>query len=337
MAISGTTGEKINGGEVAEASKLASEYMAIIESVGDPALTVGLAFPAMIAKMQALEADDVMRWSGTVIALAERHEGIGTQILGSPLAAALTFRATAGWAGNHPGWQDDLDRATAMLGSIDPVSQATVIAYKYIGVPRGLLIADDAALAEIEQALIVAEQTSDDIALFLVRLAYGLALVHHSPGTRKRGHEVLVDLREMAVANNFGLNAVPLLDAYAARRSAELGDQQVAVTGLRAALDDMMSEGNFGNSDVAMFLLAETLLERGTAEDVREVEAILARFSDPIYDQVTGSRDIQRARLRALLALSRGDDTYPQLRDDYRKLAFELGFAGQRVWAEALP
>ena len=37
-------------GRVREASRLASEHMALIESIGDPTLTVGLSFAAIAAK-----------------------------------------------------------------------------------------------------------------------------------------------------------------------------------------------------------------------------------------------------------------------------------------------
>ena len=38
-----------------EASQLASEAMALIESVGDPTLTVGLSFLAIYAKLESAE------------------------------------------------------------------------------------------------------------------------------------------------------------------------------------------------------------------------------------------------------------------------------------------
>ena len=38
-------------GRIREASRLASEAMALIESIGDPTLTVGLSFAAIYAKI----------------------------------------------------------------------------------------------------------------------------------------------------------------------------------------------------------------------------------------------------------------------------------------------
>ena len=46
-----------------EASQLASEAMALIESIGDATLTVGLSFAAIYAKGDSAEWSDVLRWS----------------------------------------------------------------------------------------------------------------------------------------------------------------------------------------------------------------------------------------------------------------------------------
>ena len=52
---------------VRETSQLASEAWALIESVGDPTLTVGLSLPPIHAKVQSGEWPDVLRWSQWVI------------------------------------------------------------------------------------------------------------------------------------------------------------------------------------------------------------------------------------------------------------------------------
>jgi hypothetical protein len=47
--------------------ELASENMALIESIDDPALTVALSFAPCVAKIQVGELDDALRWSQKVI------------------------------------------------------------------------------------------------------------------------------------------------------------------------------------------------------------------------------------------------------------------------------
>ena len=76
-----------------EASQLASEAWALIESVGDPALTVGLSFAAIYAKLESGEWSDVLRWAHRVIDLADGDPSKGNFIFGSPLA--LAFRRGA--------------------------------------------------------------------------------------------------------------------------------------------------------------------------------------------------------------------------------------------------
>ena len=49
-----------------QASQLASEAWALIESVGDPTLTVGLSFAPIYAKMESAEWCDVLGWSQRV-------------------------------------------------------------------------------------------------------------------------------------------------------------------------------------------------------------------------------------------------------------------------------
>ena len=78
-----------------EASQLASEAMALIESVGDPTLTVGLSFTPIYAKMESAECCDVLRWSQRVIDLADGDPSKGNFIVGSPLAVAFATRAIA--------------------------------------------------------------------------------------------------------------------------------------------------------------------------------------------------------------------------------------------------
>ena len=52
------------------------------------------------------------------------------------------------------GWRDDFDRALAMARSTDPMSHAFVITYAYgFAIAGGVLLADDAALRDIEEAL----------------------------------------------------------------------------------------------------------------------------------------------------------------------------------------
>src|SRR5262249_21160660 len=151
-------------------SRLASECMALVESIGDPTLVAGLSFAACAGKIQAAEWEDALRWSHAALQAADRHPADANPLVGSPTAPLLMFRGIARWRLGHDEWRADIDRAVAMTRSIDPVSHALVIGYKYTGMtPVTLRMrTDGAALAEIGEALQVAERSGDDIAVILV-------------------------------------------------------------------------------------------------------------------------------------------------------------------------
>ena len=73
--------------------------------------------------------------------------------------------------------------------------------YAYgFAIPAGVLLADDAALRDIEEALEITERSSEDFALGLARWALGIALVHReSPAERERGLAVLGQVRDMCL------------------------------------------------------------------------------------------------------------------------------------------
>ncbi len=180
-------------GRIREASRLASEAWALVESIGDATLTVGLSFPPIYAKVHSGEWDDALRWSQKVIDLADSDPSKGNFIFGSPLALALTTRAAGRYCLGRPGWSDDLCDGVAMARSADPLSYAMVVAYVYFpGIPFGVLAADDRSVREIEDALPIAERSGDDMAVVFAAAIPGLALVHrHTDAERERGRKLL--------------------------------------------------------------------------------------------------------------------------------------------------
>lgn len=156
----------------------------------------------------------------------------------------------ARWAMGLDGWTEDFDRALAMARTTDLVSPATLVAYNRVGVSRGVLLADDSALTDIDEALQVVERSSEDIAVVLVRLALGIALICHDGGDRQRGFKVLAELRDMCAKQRYALNAVPYFDVCAAREKATLGDLDGAVQQLRTITDEVFKTRHLGNADV---------------------------------------------------------------------------------------
>jgi adenylate cyclase len=78
-------------GRTREASQRASEHMSLVESIGDATLTIALSPMAIAVKLQNAEIDDALRWSQTVVDLAQGDPTKGNLVIGSPLAAALVY------------------------------------------------------------------------------------------------------------------------------------------------------------------------------------------------------------------------------------------------------
>src|SRR5262249_31081425 len=119
IAMPGLVAEHIVKGRVREASRVGSELMALVETIGDPALTLGSACTLGNTKFLTGEMAEVLRWSQIVIDLAEGDPARGNVVVGSPLAVALAMRGSARYALGDPAWRDDLDRAAAMAREAD--------------------------------------------------------------------------------------------------------------------------------------------------------------------------------------------------------------------------
>ena len=327
-------------GRIREASRLASEAMALIESIGDPTLTVGLSLAAIYAKLGSAELSDVLRWSQRVIDLADGDPSKGTLIFGSPLALAFTTRAIARYCLGRPGWRDDLRHGLAMARSADPMSYATVVTYVYDGViPVGVLSPEDSAMREIEDALRIAERSGDDLALTLARMTLGVALVHRqTDAEHDRGQKLLAELSDVFLRGGYLLAELPSVNVYLARETARRGDRDDAIPLMRATVDDLFREGKLlGAAVAATGVLVETLLDRGSQGDVAEAEAAVERLATAPADEGLAIREIWLLRLQALLARARGDAAaYAHFRDRYRDMARTLGFEGHIAWAEAM-
>jgi class 3 adenylate cyclase len=341
IAMAGLVLDHAYHDRIREASQMASEAMALIESLGDPALTVGLALAAVHAKVESGELSDALRWSQAVIDLADGDPSKGNFVFGSPLALALAMRGVARNLLGRPGWQDDLRHGLDMARSADPMSCAAVVTWVYFpGIPNGVLRADDRAVREIDDALQIAEQSGDDMAFAIARMTLGFALVHRpTDAERDRGQKLLAEVSEVLVREGFALGELPLVNVYVAREGARRGDRDNSIPLMRAAVDHLFREGRllaWGVSTTGV--LVETLLERGAESDVVEAEAAIERLSAAPADEGLVIREIWLLWLRALLARAHGDDTaYRDYRDRYRDMAKTLGFEGHIAWAEAMP
>jgi class 3 adenylate cyclase len=326
---------------VREASRLASEAVALAESVGDPTLTVGLVLPVVYAKLEAAEWCEVLRWSQRVIDLADGDPSKGNFLFGSPLALAFTTRAMGRYFLGRPGWHDDMFHGLAMARSADPLSYAVVATYVYgPAIVNGVLSPDDRAMGEIEDALRIAERSGDDLALAFARMTLGFALVHRrTDAERDRGHKLLAEISEVFRRRGHNLADLAVVNVYVARERARRGDRDEAIPLMGAGVDHMVRQGQLTQWGImGTGVLVETLLDRGAESDVAEAEAAIERLAAAPAEEGLAVRDIWLLRLGALLARAHGDAAaYGNFRDRYRDMARTLCFEGHIAWAEAMP
>jgi class 3 adenylate cyclase len=341
IAMTGPATELGYDGRSREGSRLASEQMALLESIGDPTLTMGLAMIAFTVWTDAGEFGEILRWSQTVIDLAcgDPTKGAGFGV-GSPLAFALTFRGIARWWLGRPGWRQDLDDAVAVARrSNHPTTFCAVVTWAYgFAIPDGVLRADDSRVRGIEEAVQIAEATSNDVALAVAEYGLGVALLSRDAAAdRHRGLELLGQYRGMALRRQVGQQMFPVIEVWAARERARRGDRDAAIAVMRKAVDELQQAGRPFYGVWGTGVLVQTLLERGAEGDLAEAQERIGRLANLWADDGSAIPDITLLRLRALLAHSRGDNAvYRDYRDRYRAMAESLGFEGHIAWAEAM-
>jgi class 3 adenylate cyclase len=322
------------------ASQLASEAMALLESLGDPNLTVALSVPVLYAKMESADWYELLHWSQRVIDLADDDPAKGNLLVGSPLALALTTRGIARYWLGRPGWRDDVRHGLDMGRSADHVSHAGVVSFVYfVAIPFGVLRPDDSAICEIEYSLLIAERSGDDLAVANAGMALGMALAHRDTAAeRDRGQQLLAEAGEVFVRQGHNLAELPIVNMCLSRDRGRRGDRDEAIPFMRVVVDDLFREGRpLFWAVAATGVLVETLLDRGADGDVSEAEAAIERLAAAPADDSLAVRDIWLLRLGALLARARGDaGAYAHFRDRYCAMAETLGFEGHIDWAEAM-
>jgi hypothetical protein len=313
--------------------------MALLESIGDPTLTIGLAFVGFANWSDAGEFGEILRWSQTVIDLAAGDPTKGAGFgLGSPLAIALAWRSTARWWLGRSGWRQDLHDAVAMARDSDPATLAGVVIWSYgWAIQCGVLRADDSAVRAIEDAVQTARRAANDVALSLAECTLGVALLSRDAAAdRHHGLELMVQFRDMCLRMQVALQMLPIIELWAGRDRARRGDRDAAIAVMRQAMDEMHHAGRLGIGVWGTGLLVETLLEPGAEDGLAEAQEAIDRLAN-LPDEDSAMRKITLLRLRALLARARGDEVaYRDLVGRYRAVAESLGFEGHIDWAEAM-
>jgi class 3 adenylate cyclase len=337
LGILGPMSAKMQRGEMREASQLASEQMALLESIDDPSLAVIAAFGVMGVKSSVGELADVLRWAQITIEWADGDPTKGALMVGSPLAMALVLRGVGRWWFGRPGWRADLDDAYLIAETSEPLTLAVVSSWKFgLGIMEGVLAANDTAIDTLETALRTVEASGNDYAVEMVRFVLGTVLLQRTTEPdRHRGLELITPICEMWTQGQYMLSELPVLNAYVGREAARGGDRN-GVTLIRQATDAVFARGQLPYCGPLTNFLVEALLASGADGDAAEAQDAIARLeATPAEGSVI--REIWLLRLRALLAQAHGDEAaYRDDRDRYRDMAQSLGFQGHIAWAEAM-
>ena len=289
-------------------------------------------------KAQVGEMVDALRWSQATIDWAGGDPTKGGLLIGSPLAWAKLLRGTAGWWFGRRGWREDLDDAFAMAESADSMTLAIVLSWTCIGIMNGVLPAGDAAVERIEKTLRTAQASGDDYAVTMIKNCLGFALLWRGdPADGNRGLEMVAQVRNLCLHQQYPLSELPINDLIAARERAKRGDRDDAISVMRKSVDEVLTNRHLLYGISMAGALVETLLDRGAEGDVAEAEAAIARLAAAPADG-SAIRDVWLLRMHAQLARARRDEAgYRDHRDRYREIAASLGYEGHMQWAAAMP
>lgn len=331
--------ELLYAGRSREGAQLASQQMALFESVGDRSPTMGLAFIGFVNWLCVGEFDAILRWSQTIIDLAEGDPAKGANFgVGSPLAIALAWRGTARWWLGRPAWRDDLHDAVEMALRSNAETLASTVAWTYgFAMQFGALRPHESAERACEEAVQSAHRASSDRALGLSGYALGVVLLNRdNAADRHRGLELIMQCRDIWLRKRAQF-LIPVTDVWAARETAHSGDRDAAVAVMREATGDLCAAGNLFYGLWATGVLVETLLERGAEGDVTEAERAIDRLTELWSDHPSAMYEVTLLRLQTMLCRARGDQgAFADLAARYLACAEAFDFERHIDWARAL-
>ena len=320
-----------------EAAQVASEQSDLLESIGDPTLTVALLFAAIYAKCEAGEMIEALRLADRLIDLADGDPTKGNLMVGSPLSTAIAMRGHVKMCLGMRDWQDDAATSIAMAAPLDSTSYVFALLWKYVAsIPFGALPPDATAMRETAAALQIAERSSDDFILGMGRLSRGLTLVTRDGPQREAGLDLFTQARDAAATERFSLSALTIADPEFAMEKAHNGDLDGAIEMVRAGVDVSYESGDMIWRGRATEVLVQLLVRRGSVSDLREAQAAIDRLAAVPTDPGFVLHELPVLRSRALLARAHGDEnSCRNLMEHHRARAAAAGFEALAATADA--
>jgi adenylate cyclase len=338
IVLSGRVAALTFSGNYRDASRIAIDAIAGIQSINDPELELAFLPTVMLPFASADDLTEFGRLADRVIALAEGDPRRGGSVIESPLSLATIFRAVVRMCQGVKGWNDDLAVGVEMIAEFAPVGLGIVMFWKYgYGVAVGAIRPDAAAATETGEVLQQAHRLGDNLSVEVASACHGFVLAQQEEPARVRGLELLRTAREAILEQRSITVLQPFVEIELARDRARRGDVDGAVQALRQVLETEFDRGAFGPHAFAVEALAEALLDRRRPGDVAAARDAVNRLAELRSSPNMVIYEVALLRLRALIAQASGDETeYRLYRDRHRAMANEIGFEGQIAKAKAM-
>ena len=339
IATAGHALDQYFKGRLTEASQLGTELVRLLESTGDPTLTLALLGVPLSAKQQTGEMSEVLRLAERGIELAGGDSTKGKMMTGSPLTLIVALRGMARCCLGIAGWRDDFERAVSMGRTAEPITRSAALYFTYVAaIANAILSPTVAVLCEAEEALTFAEQSGGDVAVGQGIQYLGILLVRLGGSSRAKGFQLLDRVRTMALEQRYNAAVVPLTDILLAEERMRIGDVAGAIWLSRPAVNEFFVAGDVMWAGYGTNVLVEALLRRKISADLENAKVAVDRLAATQVEPDFVVHRIWLLRAQALLARAYGDNAaYQDHRDRYRKMANELGFEGHITMAEAMP
>jgi hypothetical protein len=182
--------------------------------------------------------------------------------------------------------------------------------YTYtVAIMDGVVLPDDVTLRDTREALEVAEQSGEDVAVSLARWNLGVALLHRgSTAAAVEGVELLTQVRETTMQGRYSMTGVHNVDIEIARERLVAGDLDRAVELSRAVIEGLTEAGSHVWIPVATAICAEALFRRRRNGDFERATAAIDRMAAVPTASGVVLQDIFLLRLQALSVDARGDE-----------------------------
>ena len=323
-----------------EASLLATEQIALLQESPDAITALGFIHGTVMTKLlagESLEAHRVAKWAINLLDGDPRKSM--SEGAGSPLAITMVWGAVVGSSLGHTRWRDHLRRGIALERSVNPTGLmlSFLISVGYtLAMHVEAVGSDDHVVEETAEAVRLAEESGDDVALGTAYIARGMALSRRGTNAeREVGLEFLRRGRDAHLQQRI-LATVSMADIRIAEMTAEAGDVELAIESARAVVNDLVESDERFIRSAATAALVQSLLLRGSDDDLQEAAAAIERLAALPADPGFVLNEIQLLRMRALLARARGDAAYRDFADRYGAMARSLGLEAHMAIAEAM-